>query len=237
MKKNYLFSFIKKTGNAKLGADMSSTYSTSNTCPSNCPFIKNGCYASEGYYTSLYWRKLDNAIVGIKFNELIKKIKSLKDNSKLRLNVAGDLPGSNNKISPSYLNKYVDACKRLKAWTYTHYPISKANNLKLLKDANKNGLTVNISTETEHQAMQSVENKLPTVIVVKSTETRKSYNLKDIHGNTKATVVICPQQISNKSITCSECMLCYSRPYNIVIGFLAHNAFKKVNQILEKLKQ
>ena len=74
MKKNYLFSFIKKTGNAKLGAEMSSTYSSSNTCPNACPFKNNGCYCSEGYYTRLHWQKVDSGERGIKFDDLINKI-------------------------------------------------------------------------------------------------------------------------------------------------------------------
>ena len=106
---------------------------------------------------------------------------------------------------------------------------------KLLKIANKNGLTVNVSCETEYQAIQSVDNGLPTALVVKSTEERKSYKLKDIHGNVKATVLICPQQIKD-DVSCSNCMLCYERPKNIVIGFKAHNATKKVNKILENIK-
>ena len=197
MKKNYLFSFIKKTGNAKLGEGISSTYSSSNTCPNACPFKNNGCYCSEGYYTRLHWQKVDTGKRGIKFNDLINKIKSLKPCSKLRLNIGGDLVGHNNNIYKSYLDKYIEACKPLKAWTYTHYPITKGNNGNLLKIANKNGLTVNLSCEREYQAIQSVENGLPTVLVVKSTETRKSYKLKDIHGNVKATVLICPQQIKD----------------------------------------
>ena len=105
MKKNYLFSFIKKTGNAKLGAEMSSTYSSSNTCPNACPFKNNGCYCSEGYYTRLHWQKVDSGERGIKFDDLINKIKSLKSGSKLRLNIGGDLPGHNNNIYKSYLDK------------------------------------------------------------------------------------------------------------------------------------
>jgi len=235
MKKNYLFSFTKKTQNAKLGRGMSATYSSSNTCPKACPFLKNGCYASEGFYTRLHWQKIDSGERGISFNELIKKIKALKENSTLRLNVAGDLPGNNNKISSTYLKKYIDATRHLKAYTYTHYPLSKGYNCQLLKLANNNGLTINVSCETENQALQSVDNNLPTVLVVKSTETRKIYKLKDIHGNVKATVLICPQQ--TKGVSCSDCMLCYERPKNIVIGFKAHNATKKVNEILEKIKQ
>ena len=236
MKKNYLFSFIKKTGNAKLGADMSSTYSSSNTCPNACPFKNNGCYCSEGYYTRLHWQKVDTGERGVNFNDLINKIKSLKPGSKLRLNIGGDLVGHNNNIYKSYLDKYIEACKPLKAWTYTHYPISKGNNLQLIKQANKKGLSINVSCETEYQAIQSVDNGLLTALVVKSTEDRKSYKLKDIHGNTKATVLICPQQTNKDNITCSNCMLCHDRPKNIVIGFKAHNATQKVNKILENIK-
>ena len=104
MKKNYLFSFIKKTGNAKLGEGMSSTYSSSNTAYS-CPFKSNGCYASEGYYTRLHWAKIDSGERGIKFDDLINKIKSLKPGSMLRLNVAGDLVGHNDKIYKSYFRQ------------------------------------------------------------------------------------------------------------------------------------
>ena len=234
MKKNYLFSFIKKTGNSKLGEGMSSTYSSSNTCPNSCPFKSNGCYASEGYYTRLHWKKVDNGERGIKFNDLINKIKSLKPGSMLRLNVAGDLVGHNNKIYKSYLDKYIEACKPLKAYTYTHYPISKGNNLQLIKQANKKGLVINVSTETEYQAIQSLSNNLPTVLVVKSTEDRNSYPLKDIHGHTKGRVLICPQQ--TKGVNCVDCGLCLDRPKNIVIGFKAHNATQKVNKILENIK-
>ena len=235
MKKTYMFSFTKKTANAKLGRGMSATYSSSNTCPKACPFLKNGCYASEGFYTRLHWQKIDSGERGITFNELIKKIKALKENSTLRLNVAGDLPGNNNKISPTYLNKYIEATRHIKAYTYTHYPIHIHNNLKLLKQANNSNLVINVSTECENDAIKSVENNLPTVLVVKSTETRNSYKLKDAKGNIKGTVIICPQQ--TKGVSCSDCMACYNRPKNIVIGFKAHNATKKVNEILEKIKQ
>ena len=235
MKKNYAFSFTEKTTNKKLGDNISITYSSSNTCPNACPFKNNGCYCSEGYYTRLHWQKVDNGQRGIKCDNLINKIKSLKPGSKLRLNIGGDLVGHNNNIYKSYLNKYVEACKPLKAWTYTHYPISKGNNLQLIKQAYKKGLTINVSCETEHQAIQSLDNGLLTALVVKSTEDRKSYKLKDIHGNTKATVLICPQQIKD-DVTCSNCMLCYDRPKNIVIGFKAHNATQKVNKILENIK-
>ena len=40
-----------------------------------------------GYYTRLHWQKVDNGQRGIKFDDLINKIKSLKPGSKLRLNM------------------------------------------------------------------------------------------------------------------------------------------------------
>ena len=102
-----MFSFTEKTTNKKLGDNISITYSSSNTCPNACPFKNNGCYCSEGYYTRLHWKKVDNGQRGFKFDDLINKIKSLKPGSKLRLNIGGDLVGHNNNIYKSYLDKYV----------------------------------------------------------------------------------------------------------------------------------
>ena len=223
------FHFVPKSGNKKTGF-MPVTYNSRLSCPNSCIFKNNGCYANY-YHTRINWDKVTSGERGGTFKELLNNIKALKPGTIWRACVAGDIP-SNNKgeISRTYIKGITEANKGLKGYTYTHNRLDIGENIRLLKTANKKGFTVNISTETEAAADNAVLNSLPAVIVVKSTEKRRSWFTKN-----KNKILVCPAQTSK--VNCIDCQLCQNRPKNLIIAFLAHgNMSKLIDKILDNLK-
>ena len=223
------FHFVPKSGNKKTGF-MPVTYNSRLSCPDSCIFKNNGCYA-DNYHTRLNWDKVTSGERGGSFKELLSNIKALKPGTIWRACVAGDIP-SNNKgeISRTYIKGITEANQGLKGYTYTHNRLDIGENISLLKTANKKGFTVNISTETEAAADNAVLNSLPAVIVVKSTEKRRSWFTKN-----KNKILVCPAQTNG--INCIDCQLCQHRPKNLIIAFLAHgNMSKLIDKILDNLK-
>ena len=223
------FHFIKKSGNKKTGF-MPVTYNSRLSCPDSCIFKNNGCYA-DNYHTALNWDKVTSGERGGTFKELLNNIKALKPGTIWRACVAGDIP-SNNKgeISRTYIKGITEANQGLKGYTYTHNRLDIGENISLLKTANKQGFTVNISTETEAAADNAVLNSLPAVIVVKSTETRRAWFTKN-----KNKILVCPAQTNGAN--CIDCQLCQHRPKNLIIAFKAHgNQAKKIDKILDNIK-
>ena len=223
------FHFVKKSGNKKTGY-MPVTYNSRLSCPDSCIFKNNGCYA-DNYHTRLNWDKVTSGERGGTFKELLDNIKALKPGTIWRACVAGDIP-SNKKgeISRTYIKGITEANQGLKGYTYTHNRLDVGENISLLKTANKKGFTVNISTETEAAADNAVLNSLPAVIVVKSTETRRTWLTKN-----KNKILVCPAQTNG--VNCIDCQLCQNRPKNLIIAFLAHgNLSKIIDKILDNLK-
>ena len=229
------FHFVKKSGNKKTGF-MPVTYNSRLSCPDSCIFKKDnsgGCYAETGYYTRLNWDKVTRGERGGTFKELLNNIKALKPDTIWRACVAGDIP-SNTKgeISRTYIKGITEANQGLKGYTYTHNRLDIGENISLLKTANKQGFTVNISTESETAADNAVLNSLPAVIVVKSTEKRRSWFTEN-----KNKILVCPAQDETKNVNCIDCQLCQHRPKNLIIAFLAHgNMSKLIDKILDNLK-
>ena len=223
------FHFVKKSGNKKTGF-MPVTYNSRLSCPDSCMFKNNGCYA-DNFHTRLNWDKVTSGERGGTFKELLNNIKALKPGTIWRACVAGDIP-SNNKgeISRTYIKGITVANQGKKGYTYTHNRLDIGENISLLKTANKQGFTVNISIESEAAADNAVLNNLPAVIVVKSTEKRRSWYTKN-----KNKILVCPAQTSG--VNCIDCQLCQSRPKNLIIAFKAHgNQAKKIDKILDNLK-
>ena len=223
------FHFVPKSGNKKTGF-MPVTYNSRLSCPNSCIFKNNGCYANY-YHTRINWDKVTSGERGGTFKELLNNIKALKPGTIWRACVAGDIP-SNNKgeISRTYIKGITEANQGLKGYTYTHNRLDIGENISLLKTANKQGFTVNISTETEAAADNAILNSLPAVIVVKSTETRRSWFTKN-----KNKILVCPAQTSG--VNCIDCQLCQHRPKNLIIAFLSHGIWrKKIDKILDNLK-
>jgi hypothetical protein len=115
----------------------------------------------------------------------------------------------------------VESVKHLKAFTYTHHDVKLGENLSLLRYANRNGFTINVSTENEAAADDAIAAGLPAVMVANSEESRTTWHTKA--GNV---VLVCPAQRSDTK-TCADCKLCHHRVRRVVIAFLAHGTGKR----------
>ena len=198
--------------------------SPKNTCPASCPFVGgNGCYG-DNFPMKFHWNKVSDGTRGVSAAEFFRLIAALMPGQFWRHNQVGDLPSNSGRISRRFLKGLVTASKNKRGYTYTHHSLSLGENLSLLRSANRQGFTVNISTETESAADSAIEAGLPAVLTVASTEARKVWNTAA--GNR---VVTCPAQ-RVKDLTCMACELCHKRPRGLIIAFLAHGSGKnKVN--------
>ena len=207
------------SSNVKTGPIAVSTSSRA-TCSPSCPFFENGCYAESGPLL-LHWRKVTEGIRGVNFPSFLLNLRSLESGRLFRHNQAGDLPHTTGRISRTFIKRMVESVKHLKAFTYTHHDVKLGENLSLLRYANRNGFTINVSTENEAAADDAIAAGLPAVMVANSEESRTTWHTKA--GNV---VLVCPAQRSDTK-TCADCKLCHHRVRRVVIAFLAHGTGKR----------
>ena len=213
------------SSNRKTGA-IPTTTSEKATCPDSCPFKAKGCYAKGGPQ-NLHWQKVTEKKRGTHWDSFVGKIHKLPYGQLWRHNVSGDLPHSDGLIQSKLVNQLVRANKGRKGFTYTHHQLND-HNLQVLKNANQNGFTINISTESIEVA-DSVMTKLglPAVAVVPSSHTERFYRTQSGRK-----VITCPATIHD-NVTCATCQLCSKADRNFIIAFPAHgNAKKTVNRIV-----
>ena len=215
------FHLTPKRSNAKTGP-VAVTTSSRATCSPTCPFFQNGCYA-DGGPLRFHWDKVSRGERGKPWRDHLADLAALPAGSQLRLNQAGDLPATDGKISRLYARALAAAVRHLKAWTYSHHKLTPSN-LQILRFLNRQGLTVNCSTETESAADAAVAAGLPAVLAVNSEESRAQWSTAA--GNR---VIVCPAQ-QRDGVTCSDCMLCHKRGRRVVVAFLAHGNGKRKAQ-------
>jgi hypothetical protein len=206
------------SGNAKTGRIPVSTSSAS-TCPDSCPLKQGGCYAKGGKL-SIHWQAVTSGARGVDFDQFADQIKKLPRGQLWRHNQAGDLVGENDKIDAPQLQRLVESNKGKRGFTYTHKPLN-VENQKLIKHANDNGFTINLSANNPSGVDALMALKIAPVVTVLPENAPKISYSKQGHK-----IVVCPAQ-SNDKTTCETCGLCQlvDRPY--IIGFLAHGASKK----------
>ena len=238
------FQFVEKSWNDKTGR-IPITNTGRASCPPDCLFYEDSCYAEAGYFTRLNWDKLDAGERGGSFEDLIDKIKNLDPGTLWRHNVAGDLPGWKNKIDRSMLDRLVEANTGLKGFTYTHKPVwqhaEAQNNLRAIRSANKNGFTINLSANNLQQALfYKAKFKLPVTAVVPDnhpTETQyfKVHRIPDKNdiktGNIDIPApvikaITCPATYK-ENVNCKNCQLCQRADRDSIVLFPAHGARKK----------
>lgn len=234
------------SGSGKMGKGVTATYSPRSTCPGTCGFF-NDCYANEGNVRS-NWIAASLGLNGLPWNGFLKKLYN-SPNQKVRVNIAGDLPGDGKTINRSRAWALARAASRngtRTAWTYTHYPVTREN-LATINGMKKLGLQVNLSADNLHDAARKADLGFDVAVVVpadapgKNTPFRTPPTRRSPQG---WPVVKCPaimHGLAEKRLTalhakrgtkppepttCSSCgggrVLCADARRNYIIGFPAH---------------
>lgn len=210
-----------KSRNAKTGPIPVSTTSA-DSCPSACPFNnanEGGCYANGGPL-AIHWRKVTQGKAGESFNRFLDKIRALPDGQLWRHNQAGDLQGNGNRINVRALRDLVAANTGKRGFTYTHKPMTKAN-AALVKYANDNGFTINLSGNNASHADDLADLGVgPVVTVMASNATANTTTPKG------RKIVVCPAT-QRDDVSCATCKLCAIAERDFIIGFPAHGASKR----------
>ena len=220
----------EESKNKKLGK-MPTTTTERKSCPDSCRWKNGDCYG-EKYHTSMIWKETETGINkrwGKKFsnswNDTMKAIKNFPESVDIwRHNQIGDLPNKGNdneSIDEKKLDQLVKANNGRRVICFTHkhsrkHPDFKNGkidykNIELIKKANDNGFTMNLSANDLEHADELAKHGLPVAVVV------------DEH--TTATpdgrpVAMCLSQ--TKGLTCKQCKLCSVNTRKTIVGFLKH---------------
>jgi hypothetical protein len=214
----FRFQLTLVSSNQKTGPIPVST-SSANTCPDVCPFKKNGCYADSGPL-AFHWMKVTKGERGGSLEAFTKAIKAFPKGQLWRHNQAGDLMGENNTIDAEGLRAIVKANKGRKGYTYTHKPMTEENQA-LVKEANENGFTINLSgNNLKHADKLKALGIAPVTAIVPENAPDKGVTPE---GNRW---IACPAQ-TRENVSCASCKLCSVSNRGIIIAFKAHGTSKK----------
>jgi hypothetical protein len=211
------FHITIKSANAKTGP-IPVTTSPRATCPSTCPFRKNGCYADSGPL-ALHWDAVSTGARGDDWPTLCAEVSQLPDGQLWRHNQAGDLPHTDGDIDAAAVQELTEANIGRRGFTYTHHDATRAHNLDVLERANVDGLTVNLSANTLQHADRLADTGLPVVVVLPITQTT---NTTTPAGRR---VVVCPATVRD-DVSCATCQLCARADRQVIVGFPAHGTSK-----------
>ena len=229
-----------KSSNRKVGKIPVST-SSADTCPDDCPFKGNGCYA-YGYPLKGHWDKVTDRQRGDTFQVFLGKISALPKGQLWRHNQAGDLPGSNGKLDAIACVDLCLANAGKRGWTYTHYNVLDSDyNANVVKHMVMNGFVVNLSGNSLDHADKLADLDIAPVTTVlpieyertsakgEWTETLAEYKQRiDIRNVTTPSgrkVTVCPATYMD-DVSCETCQLC-ARLRDVIVGFPAHGNGKK----------
>ena len=228
-----LFTF--PSSNAKTGPIAVST-SDRDTCPPDCVFKGNGCYAEQGPLGGL-WRAMSavgaggdfrngrNTLKTLSWDDLCNRVAALPDGTMFRHNQAGDLPRKGGKIDAPALSILTRAAKGKRAFTYTHHNVLQdTDNRQAVADAVADGFIINLSGNnlTHADALYDL-GIAPVVVVVPIDQKTNSVTPKG------RKVVVCPAT-QRDDVTCASCGLC-ARLRDAIVGFPAHGPGKRKAQL------
>ena len=208
-----------KSKNVKTGA-IPVTTTTAKTCPDECAFKDNGCYADNGPL-ALHWNKVTNGERGDTWSGFITTVKSFKDGQLWRHNQAGDCPGDGKRLDADACDELADANDGKRGFTYTHYPVlTDKHNASVVKRMNEKGFVVNLSGNNLAHADALYDLDIaPVTTVLPEAQTTNTTTPKG------RKVVICPATIRD-DVSCATCQLC-ARNREAIIGFPAHGSSKR----------
>lgn len=198
----------------------------SRTCPPNCTFKGQGCYAESGPL-GIHWRHVDEADRGMPWEMFCAAVDTLGPGQVWRHNAAGDLPGRDGVIDQHALGMLVKANAGKVGFTYTHYPPTPVN-AAAIGMANAAGFVINLSSNNVAQADAYAELGVGPVVTVLPSDTKS--NTTTPAGRP---VVVCPAT-TRVDTNCQNCRLCAVADRQTVIGFPAHGSSKRRVDIMIK---
>lgn len=220
----YNAALTRVSSNVKTGP-IATTVTEKATCPDACPLKAKGCYASGGP-ANIHWQKVSSGERGKPWVEFCGEIAALPRGTMVRHNVAGDLPGNGVSIDHLALRQLIKASKGKRVFSYTHY-LPDNNNAQYIAEANRAGMTINLSANNTAQAVEYMRLNIAPVVTLLPMD---APNVQTVEG---FKVVACPAEKSDK-VTCANCALCTIADRNYIIGFRAHGVSKKHVELIAK---
>jgi hypothetical protein len=216
--------FVRKSHNRKLGP-IPLSVSEPGTCPTSCGLYQTGCYASYGKL-GVHWRGRSRAN-WVSWRKFLALVRELPEGTLWRHNEAGDLAGEpDGRIDGESLGALVEANRGRRGFTFTHR--TDPENWELLRWANLEGFTVNLSADTPREADRLMMDGDPGVGLAGPVAVLLPADYPDRGGRTPAghRVVVCPAQTSG--LTCLECRLCANPYRHSIVGFRSHGQAKNL---------
>jgi len=226
-----------RSKNRKTG-EIPVTTTEADSCPTACPFASNGCYADAQPLKGV-WDKV--ATEGFGIDELCSQIESLPAGQLWRMNQAGDLAHNNQLIDGPSLTKLIDANDGKRGFTYTHHNPKKRHNRGLIKTANAEGFTINLSGNNPAHADELADLDIAPVVTVVAadyerrnakkewTETLPEFRARIAMLPPLATpggrkVSLCPATYLDTN--CKDCGIC-QKQRKAIVAFPAHGFRKR----------
>ena len=209
-----------KSNNVKTGP-IPVTTTEAKSCPTSCPLKGSGCYAEAGPL-GMHWRDVKRGGRGITWAKLVKAIDNLPEGRLWRHNQAGDLPGVGDAIDGEKLKALVEANRGKRGFTYTHKPMDKATSRRLVRWANTQGFTVNLSADNLHEADTLASLGIGPVATLLPRLQSGGRGVK-LFTPAGRRVIVCPAQ-THEHVTCESCKLCALADRPFIVGFLAHGS-------------
>jgi hypothetical protein len=210
-------------GNAKLGKVATLSRAVGPSCPSNCGYLNNGCYAQkvERIYPSAKRAWAEN----LKVHELQQYraffLQAYKKGIPVRLHVAGDFlktqPSGRKVVDTNYIKTLETAYlsinkeRRPQVWLYTH-----VNSKHILKLRNI-GFTVYASIDSDKDYARF--KKTGFNLFAFGSKERKGKSDKKLEQTLSGKAPVCWEQLGTKA-DCASCGYCVKGLGNIV--FLKH---------------
>lgn len=222
MKQTLYYHLTARSSNVKTGPIPVSTTS-SNSCPDDCVFKGNGCYADHGNLF-LHWSAVDRGERGGSLELFCQNIAALPTNTLWRYAQAGDLPGDGKEVDVTSLRKIATANRGKRGFGYTHYRGLGA--YAAVREALDAGFTINLSANNLAEVEELALTHLPIVVTLPS-------DGRDCKTQSGIKIKVCPAQRS-EGITCQSCRWCAKPDREFVVGFLAHGTRKKNVDIIAR---
>lgn len=220
--------YTHRSSNVKVGK-IPVTTSSKHTCPTECPLLANGCYASAGFHTNMHWDKVTSGERGAPIEGLCEQVRKLPEGQLWRHNVAGDLiPTEEGRIDAIALHSLVKANTGRRGFTYTHYTMEHAGNRRVVAQANRGGFTINVSHNSPQEALEATHGQ-PRVTIVPADYWTKGDTVKATGG----TIVRCPAE-TRDAVTCKTCKLCSVATRETIVGFTVHGTQSKKADIIAR---